>query len=67
MVSFLFLPLSVDTVIVEVPGAGTVANLEVPDVALARNYVITVEQIASSSTFALLDPGQVRIRVVHSE
>jgi hypothetical protein len=28
MVSFLFLPLSVDTVIdIEVPGAGTVANL----------------------------------------
>ena len=46
---------------------GTVATLEVPDVALARNYVVTVEQIASSSTFALLDPGQVRIRVVHPE
>lgn len=37
---------------------GVVAVLKIPDAALARRYVIRIDQVADGTTFALLDPAQ---------
>ena len=45
-------------------GIGVVATLDVPDTRAADAYVVTIDQVASDSTFALLDPAPFRARIV---
>lgn len=43
--------------------SGTLAQLHVPDVSHAAQYVVTVEQVADGTTFVLLDPEPFHVRV----
>ena len=42
---------------------GTVATVEIPDIAQALAYVAAVEQVADRTTFALLDAGPYRATI----
>ena len=38
-------------------GTGTLLRVRVPDLSLAGNYTVRVDQVADRITFSLIDPG----------
>ena len=46
---------------------GELFSFDIPDASTARAYVATVDQVADGTTYALLDPGVVRLRLVAPE
>ena len=47
--------------------AGRLLSVDIPDMGRARAYVATIEQVADGATFALHDPGSMRIAVAGAE
>ncbi len=43
---------------------GELLSFDIPDASAARAYIATVDQVADSRTYALLDAGVVRLRIV---
>lgn len=46
---------------------GPLLSFDIPEGARAREYVVTVDQVADGATFALIDPGTVRVRIAEPE
>lgn len=43
---------------------GELLSFDIPDASTARAYVATVDQVADGGTYALLDAGVVRLRII---
>jgi hypothetical protein len=43
---------------------GPMFSVHIPEVTNARAYVVTIDQLADGATFALIDPGTARVRIV---